>query len=94
MHGDMETGKEGGGGGEGGKEMREKGKRWGGQGGAREGAKIGWLMFYDTWFQLIYAVSCMFFWKWGVGWGGEMKMGRQGMGRVNRGGKEWLVDAV
>ena len=39
------------------------GKRWGlgdrgRQGGAREGAKITWLMlFYDTWFQLIYALS-------------------------------------
>ena len=51
----METGKGG-----------EKGnKRWGWgdrgwRGEAREGAKIGWLMlFYDTWFQLIYVVSCI-----------------------------------
>ena len=52
---------EGGGGGGGGK----KGKRWGWgdrrwRGEAREGAKVGWLMlFYDTWFQLIYVVSCI-----------------------------------
>ena len=38
------------------------------RGGAREGAKIGWLMFYDTWFQLIYMVSCII---WGVGRCGE-----------------------
>ena len=27
------------------------------QGGAREGTKIGWLLFCDTWSQLIYALS-------------------------------------
>ena len=55
-----------------------------------KGAKIGWLMFYDTWSQLIYAVSCTM--GRGRGGGKEGKkavsciMGRQGgdTGRVQR----------
>ena len=72
----------------------EERKELGWRGGAREGDKIGWLMFYDTWFQLIYTVQCIIGGRGGVG-GREVKMGRQGVGRVKQGGgKGWLVHAV
>ena len=52
-----------------GEERGGEGETGGGEGGAREGAKIGWLMLYDTWSQLIDALSCIM----GVGGGGEGK---------------------
>ena len=74
-----------------------RGKRWwwgdkGWRGGARERAKIGWLMFYDTYSQSKYAVLCI------IGGGGEGERwgwgGRGCRGRYRERVKSWLVDVV
>ena len=49
---------------------REGGEERGGEGELEKGAKICWLMFYDTWSQLIYAVSCIVRGGGGGGGGG------------------------
>ena len=93
----------GGGGREGG--GRGRGAERGGEGetgsskGELEGAEIGWLMFYDTWSRLIYAVSSIMGSGGGVGGVGEEAvsciMGRQGVAREIQGGANGrLVDIV
>ena len=80
-YGEIEMGREG-------AERKEGVGDRGWRGGAREGAKIGWLMFYATWSQLIYVVSCIMGRE-----EKEVRMGRQGwQGKYREGAKVgWLM---
>ena len=88
-NGEMETGREVMGRGGRGKRWGWGGRGW--RGGDIEGTKVGWLMlFYNTWSQLIYSVSCIMG-RWEGERGGDGEAG-VGEGETGRGAKVgWLM---